>query len=105
MSYGLGSETDELPAFVVIPDSRGLPAGGSINWTNGFLPAKHQGVTIRSSGTPIDDLTPGDLPSEGAPKPSEFVPMTREALLASLPSGAAGARLEDQCAAEVRRRQ
>lgn len=58
MSYGMGSETDDLPAYVVIPDSRGLPAGGSINWSNGFLPARHQGVTIRSKGTPIDDLFP-----------------------------------------------
>jgi hypothetical protein len=58
LSYGLGSETDDLPAYVVIPDTRGLPAGGSINWTNGFLPARHQGVTIRSRGTAIDDLFP-----------------------------------------------
>jgi len=58
MSYGLGSETDNLPAYVVIPDSRGVPAGGSINWSNGFLPARHQGVTIRSKGTAIDDLFP-----------------------------------------------
>lgn len=58
LSFGMGSETDELPAFVVIPDNRGVPAGGSINWTNGFLPARHQGVVIRSRGTPIDDLFP-----------------------------------------------
>jgi hypothetical protein len=58
MSYGLGSETDDLPAYVVIPDTRGLPAGGSINWSNGFLPARHQGVVIRSKGTPIADLFP-----------------------------------------------
>jgi hypothetical protein len=58
LSYGLGSETDNLPAFVVIPDARGLPAGGSINWTNGFLPARHQGIMMRSQGTPIDDLFP-----------------------------------------------
>jgi hypothetical protein len=58
LSYGLGSETDELPAYVVIPDTRGVPAGGSINWTSGFLPARHQGVVIRSQGTPIDDLVP-----------------------------------------------
>ncbi len=58
LSYGLGSETDNLPAFVVIPDARGLPAGGSINWSNGFLPARHQGVTLRSQGMPIDDLFP-----------------------------------------------
>src|SRR6185369_7959867 len=36
--YGLGAETDNLPALVVLPDVRGLPAGGSINWSNGFLP-------------------------------------------------------------------
>jgi hypothetical protein len=58
LSYGLGSETDNLPAFVVIPDTRGQPAGGPINWSNGFLPARHQGVTMRSQGTPIDDLFP-----------------------------------------------
>ncbi len=58
VSYGLGCETDDLPAYVVIPDPRGLPAGGSINWANGFLPAQHQGVVIRSQGTPIDDIFP-----------------------------------------------
>ena len=58
LSYGLGSEADDLPAFVVIPDARELPAGGSINWTNGFLPARHQGVVIKSRGNPIDDLFP-----------------------------------------------
>lgn len=58
LSYGLGSETENLPAFVVIPDARGFPAGGTINWSNGFLPARHQGVAIRGQGTPIDDLFP-----------------------------------------------
>jgi hypothetical protein len=58
LSYGMGAETDELPTFVTIPDNRGLPAGGSINWSNGFLPARHQGVVIRSLGTAIDDLFP-----------------------------------------------
>jgi hypothetical protein len=58
LSYGLGAETDDLPSFVVIPDVRGMPAGGTINWTNGFLPARHQGVVFRSTGTAIDDLTP-----------------------------------------------
>jgi len=58
LSFGMGCETDELPAYVVIPDSRGVPAGGSINWSNGFLPAQYQGVVVRSSGTPIKDLFP-----------------------------------------------
>ena len=58
LSYGLGSDTDDLPAFVVLPDARGLPAGGSINWSNGFLPARHQGIALRSQGAPLDDLVP-----------------------------------------------
>ncbi|MCO8122949.1 DUF1501 domain-containing protein [Stieleria sp. TO1_6] len=58
LSFGMGCETDELPAYVVIPDARGVPAGGSINWSNGFLPARHQGVTVQSSGTPIQDIFP-----------------------------------------------
>ncbi len=56
VSYGLGSENQNLPAFVVLPDPRQLPAGGAINWTSGFLPAVHQGVAFRSGGEPIPDL-------------------------------------------------
>jgi hypothetical protein len=58
LSYGMGAESDDLPSYVVIPDPRGLPAGGSINWTNGFLPARHQGVIMRSQGSAIEDLQP-----------------------------------------------
>jgi hypothetical protein len=58
LSYGLGTVNEDLPAFVVLPDPRGLPAGGAINWTNGFLPAAHQGVAFRTSGEPIPDLFP-----------------------------------------------
>ena len=65
MSYGLGTENENLPAFVVLPDPRGLIAGGSINWTAGFLPANHQGVPFRAeSGEPIVDLnTPPGIPA------------------------------------------
>ena len=48
VQYALGAETDELPAFVVLPDPRGLPAGGSINWSSGFLPASFQGVPFQT---------------------------------------------------------
>lgn len=58
LSYGLGNETEDLPTYVVIPDTRGQPAGGSINWSNGFLPARHQGVQMKSKGAAIADLTP-----------------------------------------------
>ena len=61
LSYGLGSENESLPSFVVLPDSRGIPnaAGGAFNWTSGFLPAQHQGVAFRTrGGPPILDLQP-----------------------------------------------
>lgn len=60
INYGLGSETQDLPAFVVLPDPRGLPPGGPINWGAGFLPAVHQGTTLASAEgePPIADLFP-----------------------------------------------
>jgi hypothetical protein len=65
VSYGLGCETDELPSYVVLPDARGLPAGGAINWSNGFLPAQHQGVIFQSQGPAIQDLFPARTLPEG----------------------------------------
>src|SRR5438045_1383142 len=47
VSYGLGGLSDNLPAFVVLPDSRGFAPNGPANWSNGFLPAAHQGTLIR----------------------------------------------------------
>ncbi len=60
INYGLGSMTDNLPAFVVIPDSRGYAPNGPANWSAAFLPASHQGTTVRPSDrNPIFDLFPG----------------------------------------------
>jgi len=56
LSYGLGAETENLPAFVVLPDGRSEPNGGSSNWTSGFLPAQHQGVAFRSGNEPVKNL-------------------------------------------------
>jgi hypothetical protein len=59
ISYGLGSLTDNLPAFVVLPDSRGFAPNGPANWGSGFLPAAHQGTMVRpGSRNPIYDLFP-----------------------------------------------
>ena len=60
VTYGLGSESADLPSFVVLPDPRGLPPGGVINWGAGFLPAIHQGTTLNSdpSQPPLQDLFP-----------------------------------------------
>jgi len=67
VSYGLGNMTDNLPTYVVLPDARGLPAGSTSNWTNGFLPAVHQGVTFRTSGEgdAISNLFPAkEIPAD-----------------------------------------
>jgi hypothetical protein len=59
VSYGLGRLTDELPAFVVLPDARGFAPNGPANWSSGFLPAEFQGTMVKpSSPTPIHDLFP-----------------------------------------------
>ena len=57
VAYGLGTENENMPAFVVLPDAA-VPQGGPANWGSGFLPAHYQGVPLRSSGTPVLDMTP-----------------------------------------------
>jgi hypothetical protein len=55
ISYALGSENKDLPAFVAIPDPRGVPQIGPANWSNGFLPAVFQGTAF-SADKPIPNL-------------------------------------------------
>jgi hypothetical protein len=57
MTYGLGSENQNLPGFVVLPELA-YPQGGAANWGNGFLPAHFQGTALRPQGSPILDLQP-----------------------------------------------
>ena len=57
--YGLGSENENLPAFVVFPDERGGVFGGAMNWSNAYLPAATQGTLMNPVGPPIVDLLPG----------------------------------------------
>lgn len=64
VTYGLGSESQSLPAFVVMYDTlgRGLPKGYAQNWGAGFLPSIYQGTALKHQGAPIDNLTrPADL--------------------------------------------
>jgi hypothetical protein len=59
MSYGLGSLNDNLPTFVVLPDPRGLPYNATGNFSQGFLPASHQGTLINPNAEiPISNLNP-----------------------------------------------
>ena len=57
VGYGLGSENQNLPGFVVMTELA-LPQAGSTNWSNGFLPAYFQGTRLRSKNSPILDLKP-----------------------------------------------
>lgn len=52
LTYGIGSEANDLPGFVVL-SSGGNLSGGAAMWSNGFLPGQHQGVPFRSNGDPI----------------------------------------------------
>ncbi len=56
VTYALGSENDDLPAYVAIPDPRGVPQNGANNWGPGFLPAAFQG-TVLSASRPVRHLT------------------------------------------------
>ena len=66
ISYGLGSLTNDLPTFAVMPDPRGFAPNGPSNHSAGFLPARHQGTMIRAGRpNPIHDLFP--------PESAEFI--------------------------------
>jgi uncharacterized protein (DUF1501 family) len=56
VTYGLGAETSELPAFVVMSTGSGI-SGGAANWSSGFLPTVYGGVRFRNQGDPILDVT------------------------------------------------
>jgi len=72
--YGLGTENQSLPAYVVLDDPLGLPVNGTQNWQAGFLPPIYQGTRIRSNGSPILNLTPEVKVSD------EVVQVSRELL-------------------------
>lgn len=58
LTFGLGTENQNLPGFVVLPDYRALPFSGSQQWGPGFLPASYQGTMMQWKGDPINDLRP-----------------------------------------------
>ncbi|MGI9494889.1 MAG: DUF1501 domain-containing protein [Mariniblastus sp.] len=57
VTYGLGTENQDLPGYIVLPDVS-YPQGGAPNWSNGYLPAFYQGTPLRPKGSPILDLSP-----------------------------------------------
>src|SRR3954451_10166946 len=58
VAYGLGTENQNLPAYVALPDPRGLPIDGIRNWSAGWMPPLYQGTPFRSEGMPVLNLRP-----------------------------------------------
>jgi len=58
VNYGLGTENQDLPGFVVMLDPKGGPISGAKNWSSGYMPADFQATVLRSKGNPILDLAP-----------------------------------------------
>ena len=66
ISYALGTENQNLPAYVVLRDPEGYTVGGKQLWANGFLPALFQGVELNMSGSPVHYLDPASPAPPGA---------------------------------------
>ena len=78
VSYALGSECDNLPAFVSIPDPRGQPQAGPSNWSSGFLPAVFQGTAFNTD-QPISNLaTPRQISAEAQLSTRDFLKLLNE---------------------------
>ena len=70
LTYALGSESQSLPAYMVLTDPGGLPVDGVLNWSNGFLPPLYQGTVLRAQEPRILNLDPppqlkGELQTQG----------------------------------------
>ena len=65
LTYGLGTENQDLPGFVVMLDPTGGPISGAKNWSSGYMPATYQGTVFRSEGAPILNLAPPSDLAEG----------------------------------------
>ncbi|MGD9724090.1 MAG: DUF1501 domain-containing protein [Pirellulales bacterium] len=85
VSYALGSECDDLPAFVAIPDPRGVPQVGPNNWSSGFLPAVFQGTSFNAD-QPIANLqSPRDFDAAAQSASRDFLELLNERHLAEHP--------------------
>ncbi len=82
VTYGLGSESRDLPGFVVLQSGPRGPRGGAVNWASGFLPTTYQGVSLRGQGEAILDLS--SPPGVTAEKQRATIDAVRDLNLARL---------------------
>src|SRR5262245_5577562 len=76
VTYGLGSESQNLPGFVVLQSGPRGPRGGAVNWASGFLPSSYQGVPLRGQGDPILDIA--SQPGVTAPRQRDCIDAIRD---------------------------
>ena len=82
VTYGIGSESADLPGFVVLQSGPRGPRGGAVNWGNGFLPSTYQGVPLRSGGEPILNLsTPAGIAQNQQQRTIEAITALNQARL------------------------
>jgi hypothetical protein len=84
--YGLGTENQNLPGYVVILDKRGGPISGQPNWSSGFMPASYQGTLFRPAGDPILDLR-GPLDPKAQRRELDLLQKLNQEHLAKRPGG------------------
>jgi hypothetical protein len=96
VTYGLGTENQNLPAFVVMTDPRALVGGGAGNWSSAFLPANFQGVQFRGGDLPVLNLKPpADITPERQRRNIEFINRLNEEFVRANPG-------EGELAARIR---
>ncbi len=97
VTYGLGSESEDLPSFMVMsdPKDRGLPKGNANNWTAGFLPGVYQGTWLKPKGEPIANLKrPGDITDQRQREQLDYLAaLNRESMAGSAADGELAARI------------
>jgi hypothetical protein len=87
-AYGLGSENQSLPGFVVMLDKRGGPISGQPNWSSGFMPSTFQGTLFRPEGNPILDLSgPAHLDRTAQRRQLDLLAQLNDQHLAERPGG------------------
>ena len=98
VTYGLGSESEDLPSFIVMsdPKDRGLPKGNANNWTAGFLPSVYQGTWLRPKGEPIANLKrPADVTDQRQREQLDYLAaLNRQGMTGSAAEGELAARIE-----------
>ena len=86
--YGLGTENQDMPGYVVLLDKRGGPIGGQPNWSSGFMPASFQGTLFRPVGNPILDLAvPVELGRDGQRRQLDLLAALNDDHMKSRPGG------------------